>query len=107
MSVPLPPTDRLDGPNVVDVLAREHRALLALCRELTAADVPARRRRLTQVLVACVTRHVSAEERYLYPAVRAAAPDGHRLADRELGEDTGLLRSCQRLRRRAAGERAS
>jgi hypothetical protein len=99
MSVPqLPPTPRSDGRNVVDILAGEHRAMLAMCRALTAADpTAARRRRLANVVVATVARHVSAEQRYLYPAVRAAAPGSGQLVDRELIADAALLTTCKRL----------
>ncbi|GAA4586674.1 hypothetical protein GCM10023107_03380 [Actinoplanes octamycinicus] len=43
------------------------------------------------VLIATLSRHLSAEEQYLYPAIREAVPDGDRIADRELAEDRALL----------------
>ncbi len=96
MSVPLPPLppfgpESPSGRNVVDVVAGEHRAILALCADLAEGDVPeAKRRRLAQVVVATVSRHLSAEEQYLYPAVRATVPGGAALADRELAEDHAI-----------------
>jgi len=80
------------------VLAGEHRQILALCADLLATGVPeARRRRLAQVVVATVSRHLSAEEQYVYPAVRATVPDGDRLADRELAEDRAILVTLKHL----------
>jgi hypothetical protein len=49
------------------------------------------------VLVAALSRHLSVEEQYLYPAVRRVVPDGDRLADRELAEDHDLLVTLRRL----------
>jgi hypothetical protein len=43
------------------------------------------------VLVATLSRHLSGEEQYLYPAVRRVVPGGESLADRELAEDHDLL----------------
>jgi len=97
MSVPLPPLppfgpDSPTGRNVVDVLAEEHRTIVKLCADLLVKGVPGeRRRRLAQVVVATVSRHLSAEEQYLYPAVRASVPTGDLLADRELAEDHAIL----------------
>ncbi|GAA2599130.1 hemerythrin domain-containing protein [Winogradskya consettensis] len=101
-SVPLPPLPPVGGettgPNVVDVITREHHELRELCAELTAEGTDAARRRtLAQVVVASVSRHLSAEEQYLYPAVRATVPDGGDLADRELLEDRALLESLRLL----------
>jgi hemerythrin-like domain-containing protein len=82
---PLPPIGgETTGRNVVDVLTEQHRELLGLAMRATTD-------REIQVLVAELSRHLSAEEQYLYPAVRTAVPDGDRLADRELAEDHELL----------------
>jgi hypothetical protein len=102
MSVPLPPLPpgpgRPAGRNVVDVLADEHRTLLGLSARLADPELSAdQRRRVAQVLVATASRHLSAEEQYLHPALRAAVPDGKRLADRELAEDRALLVSLGEL----------
>jgi len=91
------------GPNVVDLINREHRELLALCTELTGEGTDAARRgSLAQVLSAGLSRHLSAEEQYLYPAVRAIVPDGYALVDREIAEDRGLLEALRLLE--AAGD---
>ena len=96
MTVPLPKLPPLGGEttgrNVVDVIGEQHRQLLALCDQLTDETVdPARRRKIADVVVATLSRHLSAEEQYLYPAIRAVVPDGDVLADRELAEDHDLL----------------
>lgn len=103
---PLPPafavTDddvRVAGRSMVDLLVDDHDQLDGLCRQLRdtvsrtdpgAADV-------TDVLVATLTRHLSAEEQYLYPCVRAVLPDGGPLADHELAEDAAMLHTLKRL----------
>ena len=95
---PLPPVGgETTGRNVVDVIAEQHRTLLALCDRLTGDGED--RRRVAEVVVAALSRHLSAEEQYLYPAVRRAVPDGDRLADRELAEDHDLLVALRRLDR--------
>jgi hypothetical protein len=96
---PLPPVGgETTGPNVVDLISREHRELLALCAELTGEGTdPARRRTLSQVISAELSRHLSAEEQYLYPAVRSIVPDGYAMVDREIAEDRALLESLRLL----------
>ena len=101
---PLPPVGgETTGRNVIDVVTRQHRELLRLCDRL--ADAPDDRK-IADVVIAALSRHLSAEEQYLYPAVRRAVPDGDRLADRELAEDHDLLLTLRRLQRTAAAERA-
>ena len=83
---PLPPVGgEATGRNVIDVLSAQHRDLLALCDRLDTDP------RATDVLVAELSRHLSAEEQYLYPALRQAVPGGDELAARELAEDHQLL----------------
>ncbi|MEV6346388.1 hemerythrin domain-containing protein [Actinoplanes sp. NPDC051851] len=83
---PLPPVGgQISGRSVVDVLTEQHSELLSLTERL--ADP-----RVRSVLVATVSRHLSAEEQYLHPAIRQAVPDGDRIADRELAEDRELLK---------------
>nr|MDT0657524.1 hemerythrin domain-containing protein [Micromonospora sp. DSM 115978] len=101
MAVPLPPLPpapgdddeyRPGGRSVVDLLAEEHDQIRGLLRELTDPGLsPARRGEIAQVLTATVSRHLSAEEQYLYPAMRATVPDGGSLADREIAADTEVL----------------
>jgi hemerythrin-like domain-containing protein len=89
----LPPVGgETTGRNVVDVIGEQHDKLLELCDRLTDEDVDQRRRlKIADVVVATLSRHLSAEEQYLYPAVRAVVPGGGELADRELAEDHALL----------------
>jgi hypothetical protein len=95
---PLPPVGgETTGRNVVDVLAEQHRELIGLADRLAADDRTDRR--LADVVIATLSRHLSAEEQYLYPAVRTAVPGGDGLADRELAEDHELLVLLQRLDR--------
>ncbi|GGN08670.1 hemerythrin [Actinoplanes campanulatus] len=87
---PLPPTGgETSGRSIVDVVGEQHRRILALTERLRTAPAD---RRLADVLIAIVSRHLSAEEQYLYPAVRTAVPGGDQIADRELAEDEQLLR---------------
>ena len=91
---PLPPVGgEITGRNVLDLLDEQHRELL----ELTARDDPDRR--LTDVIVATLSRHLSAEEQYLYPAIRTTVPGGEDLAARELAQDHDLLVLLQRFSR--------
>jgi hemerythrin-like domain-containing protein len=99
---PLPPVGGgTTGRNVVDVIADQHRELLGLCTRLTGGPD---RRRAAQVVVATLSRHLSAEEQYLYPAVRKVVPDGDLLADRELAEDHELLVALRKLDRAGDGD---
>jgi hypothetical protein len=86
---PLPPIGgETSGRSVIDVLTEQHREALALAGRLTAEPSDAR---VASVLVATLSRHLSAEEQYLYPAIRAVVPGGDAIADRELAEDRELL----------------
>jgi hypothetical protein len=92
---PLPPVGGdATGRNVVDVVTEQHAELLRLCSLLQAAPDD---RSLAGVVIATTSRHLSAEQQYLYPAVRLVVPGGDDLADRELAEDRELLVTLQRL----------
>jgi hypothetical protein len=98
---PLPPVGgETTGRNAVDVIAGQHRELIGLCDRLTGHDDD---RRLVDVVIATLSRHLSAEQQYLYPAVRTAVPGGDELADRELAEDHGLLVVLKRLEKADRG----
>lgn len=84
MPVGLPPIPSLGdddpyhdpgGTDLITLLLDEHRAIERLRRALAVETDPQRRRTMSDVLVAMISRHLSAEEQYLYPAVRAALPD--------------------------------
>jgi hypothetical protein len=107
MTVPLPPlpsfpgvdaTHRPPGRSIVDVLDHEHDKVATLCEELLGDDVSTeRRQRVASVVVAELSRHVSAERQYLYPTVRALLPGGAALAEVCTAEDTTLLHLLKQL----------
>jgi hypothetical protein len=100
---PLPPLGgETTGRSVVDVIEEQHRELLEVCGRLTGCGGD--RHRVAQVVIATLSRHLSGEEQYLYPAVRLAVPDGDLLADRELAEDHELLVVLKRLAASRAGD---
>ena len=93
---PLPPTGgEITGRSAIDVLGEQHRQLTGLCDRLVAEPS----RKLRDVVVATLSRHLSAEEQYLYPAVRRVVPGGEDLAARELAEDKDLLVLLQRVQK--------
>src|SRR5262245_18012598 len=107
MSVPLPPlppllgTDtvhRPTGRSIIDVLDQEHQKVASLCDELLGNSAPAKQRqRVASVVVAEVSRHVSAERQYLYPTVRALLPYGDAVADVGTADDSTLLHLLRQL----------
>jgi hypothetical protein len=93
---PLPPLPgavardaRPGGRSVLDILHEEHELLAALCAHLAGAPGD----RVASVLTATLSRHLCAEEQYLYPTVRAVLPGGAELADAEIAADVALLRT--------------
>ncbi|MEU5946826.1 hemerythrin domain-containing protein [Micromonospora sp. NPDC047465] len=99
MTVPLPPlpptgedeTFRPGGRSIADIVDAEHRQLRELLRRLTDADPEPAPERGLEVLTAALSRHLSAEEQYLLPTVRAALPDAADRVDRALADDAALL----------------
>ncbi|PZF83193.1 hemerythrin domain-containing protein [Micromonospora deserti] len=95
MGIPLPPLPpipaaagyRPGGRSVADIVDAEHRQLLELVRRLTDPEPGPERGR--EVLTAALSRHLSAEEQYLLPAVRAAVPGAR--VDRVINADAALL----------------
>lgn len=107
-SVPLPPLPpafgvsdsdvRPGGRSMLDILVDDHHTLAMLYEQLAADDPAAPERQpLVDVLVAVLSRHLSAEEQYLYPTVRAVLPDGEHLADQELSQDAAMLRALRQV----------
>src|SRR4051812_18880356 len=84
---------------MVDRLTSDHDQIMDLCGRLRSAvaDNTATITAVADVLIATVSRHLSAEEQYLYPTVRAALPDGGPLVDHELTEDAAMLQSLKSL----------
>jgi hemerythrin superfamily protein len=95
---------RPPGRSIIAVLSDEHLRLAALSAELTEAEQPSKD--LTSVVTAAVTRHLSAEEQYLYPTVKNALPDGKSIADREVARDTEILKQLALLETKKPGTRA-
>jgi hypothetical protein len=79
------------GRSMIDLLDEEHEQLDRLCTR--AATEPA----ASDVLVATLARHLSAEEQYLYPAVHSVLPEGPSITERELAADAELLVALRRL----------
>ncbi|MFF5180388.1 hemerythrin domain-containing protein [Micromonospora sp. NPDC000316] len=80
---------RPGGRSIADIVDHEHRQLLALLDQLTGPGAAPRDGLV--VLTAALSRHLSAEEQYLLPAVRAALPARAELVDAEIDGDAGLL----------------
>ncbi|WBC15668.1 hemerythrin domain-containing protein [Micromonospora sp. WMMA1998] len=105
MTVPLPPLPpaaddayRPGGRSLADLVDAEHRALLGLADQVTDPTLDAAgRRAVLDVLTAAVSRHLSAEEQYLFPAARAAVPESEELVAREIEADAALLTALKAL----------
>ncbi|MEU4776203.1 hemerythrin domain-containing protein [Micromonospora sp. NPDC023644] len=105
MTVPLPPLPptgededfRPGGRSVADILDAEHRQLRELLRRLTDPGPEPAPERGVEVLTAALSRHLSAEEQYLLPAVRAALPDAADRIDRAIADDRALLTALKGL----------
>ncbi|GAA2705374.1 hemerythrin domain-containing protein [Micromonospora olivasterospora] len=105
MTVPLPPLPpvpeegyRPGGRSLVDIVEREHRQLRELSYRVTDPGIaPERLREAVEVLIAALSRHLSAEEQYLFPAARAALPEWADQVNREIGADAGLLTALKAL----------
>ncbi|SCG75193.1 hemerythrin domain-containing protein [Micromonospora coxensis] len=105
MSVPLPPLPpaaddayRPGGRSVADLADTEHRQLLGLAGRLDDPELDGERRReVVEVLTAAVSRHLSAEEQYLLPAVRSALPEAADRVEEVLAADAALLTALKAL----------
>ncbi|MGC4791699.1 hemerythrin domain-containing protein [Micromonospora sp. DT178] len=105
MTVPLPPLPptgedegfRPGGRSIADILDAEHRQLRELLRRLTDPGPEPAPERGLEVLTAALSRHLSAEEQYLLPAVRSALPDAADRIDRAIADDRALLTALKGL----------
>ncbi|MEV6370769.1 hemerythrin domain-containing protein [Micromonospora musae] len=109
MTVPLPPLPpapdegyRPGGRSVADIVGQEHRQLLELVARLTGPDPTADEQ--LAVLTAALSRHLSAEEQYLLPAVRSAVPGSADRVDRILDADAALLGALRTLAEDGLGD---
>ncbi|GAA2624036.1 hemerythrin domain-containing protein [Dactylosporangium fulvum] len=113
-AVPLPPLPpvaeelEVPGRSMLDLLDEDHQLIDQLCHRLADDETS---RDVEDVLVATLSRHLSAEEQYLYPTVRTVLPDGEPIASREVEADAELLVALRRLhttpRHEAAAHRAA
>ncbi|MER7420383.1 hemerythrin domain-containing protein [Micromonospora peucetia] len=99
---PLPPTGEDDGfrpggRSIADIVDAEHRQLRELLLRLTDPGPEPAPEHGLEVLTAAVSRHLSAEEQYLLPAVRAALPDATDRIDRTIADDRDLLTALRGL----------
>lgn len=109
---PLPPLPgegeryeyRPAGRSIIALLNDEHLQLEALSAELV--HTAPHNRDLADVMTAAVTRHLSGEEQYLYPAVEALLPDGEKIVAKEIDHDTAILRKLAVLETMEPEERA-
>lgn len=85
--------------DVIDLLANDHRAILATLRELTETDDVRERRRLTDEVIKVATRHSTLEEIYIFPAVREHVPGGAVITAKELGDHAEMEKFLHRLGR--------
>ncbi len=83
-------------PSVVAVLSDEHLQLAKLTTELAESTGPLDD--LAETVASIVSRHLSAEQRYLYPTVRQVLPDGDQLAEQELSRHAQILSQISELR---------
>ncbi len=99
MTVPLPPLPptgedehyRPGGRSIADIVDAEHRELCGLVDRLAGGDPRTAPEGGLEVLTAALSRHLSAEEQYLLPAVRAARPEDAGRVERVLRGDRELL----------------
>lgn len=86
--------------DVIAVLVHDHREVQALFNELdetrNGAD-PKQRKNLVDRATIELVRHATAEEQFLYPAVRLNVDGGAELADRELREHAQVERTLKEL----------
>jgi hemerythrin superfamily protein len=85
VTAPRPPVTAHGGRDLVDTLVGDHRTVENLFVRLERVGRwPQRRRDLVDVIIAELIRHLVAEQRYLYPAVRAYLDDGDEVIVRAL-----------------------
>ncbi|WP_341715951.1 hemerythrin domain-containing protein [Micromonospora sp. FIMYZ51] len=96
---PLPPTPgdgyQPAGRSIADTIAEEHRQLLGLTRRLVEPGPDPEHGR--EILVAALSRHLSAEEQYLLPAIRQALTDADGPVSDVLAGDAALLMALRGL----------
>src|SRR5918998_2325386 len=97
-------TNTDQGADVVDVLTTDHREVRTLIGEIRSAADPARRRDLTDTVIAELVRHSVAEEMWVYPAMRDHLPNGAEAVEHDTSEHKELERTMKELEGVDAGD---
>lgn len=99
--------------NVFDILRADHREVEQMLAELERGPTqrnrvapirPEERKQLTEKLVIESSAHEAAEEQYFWPIVRDRLPDGSRLADHAIAQETDAKQVLARLERLSPGD---
>ena len=93
-------TDTTSGAgatDVVDILATDHREMLALLGEIEGNPDPAARRDLADTVTAEIMRHAVAEEMYVYPAVEKHLPDGKQEVEHDKQEHDEIVQILKQI----------
>ncbi len=85
-----------EDQDVVDFLLRQHREAESLFAQVAAAVGEARREPFEQ-LIRLLAGHETAEEEIVYPVVRSSVPDGDRLAEARLAEESAAKEALSDL----------
>jgi hypothetical protein len=100
-------------PDVFDVLKQDHDEVKAMLARLedgpTAADGATveqltRRKRLLDDVIIAQSGHEAAEQRYFWPALRALGPEGDRVADEGIEQESAAERMLDNLDRTEPGQ---
>ena len=99
--------------NVFDILRADHREVEQMLAALEGSPAqanratpmrPEARKKLTQKLIIESSKHEAAEEEYFWPVVRDRLPDGDRLADHAIAQETDAKQVLARLEKLSAGQ---
>jgi hemerythrin-like domain-containing protein len=92
--------------NVFDILRADHREVQQILADLEEGPTqanrasplrPEARKQLAEKLVIDSSKHEAAEEQYFWPMVRDRLPDGDRLADHAIDQETEAKKVLARL----------
>ena len=85
------------GPDVVDILTRDHQEMVELISRIEGAADAGTRRDLADAVIAEVMRHAVAEEMYVYPAVEKHVPHGKDEVEHDKEEHEEIVQIMKRL----------
>lgn len=97
-------TETQSEPDVVDILASDHREFLDLLGQIEGTSDPERRRDLADTVIAEVMRHAVAEEMFVYPAIEKHLPDGKQEVEDDKAEHEEIVQLMKRLESADAAE---